>query len=68
MMQYTGEPAIELIIDYLELLSEEQHQEVINFVQYLLIDAILEKTRSLPSNRQCQVLDFVDYLAEKSKK
>ncbi|MBM0742716.1 DUF2281 domain-containing protein [Phormidium sp. CLA17] len=63
----TGTPTIDLINSYLELLLEEQHQEIFNLTQSLFMTMLLKKIRTLPANKQCEVLDFIDYLIEKAK-
>ncbi|MBD1871671.1 DUF2281 domain-containing protein [Cyanobacteria bacterium FACHB-471] len=63
----TGFPAINSINSYLELLPEEQHQEVFDFTRNLFITMLLEKIGSLPANKQCEVMDFIEYLIEKTR-
>lgn len=67
MIEPTGFPTIDSINSYLELFSDEQHQEVLNFTQILFIGMTIKKIKSLPPNKQCEVLDFIDYLIEKTK-
>jgi len=63
----TGIPTIDSINGYLELLPQEQRQEIFNSTQGLFMAMLLKKIRSLPANKQCEVLDFIDYLIEKAR-
>ena len=64
VMKPTNDSIIDSINGYLEVLPEEQHQEVLNFTQSLLTVTLRNKIKSLPADKQCEVLDFVEYLIE----
>jgi hypothetical protein len=60
-------PTIDSISSYLDLLPEEQLQEVFKFTQNLFIRILLNKVSVLPENKQQTVLEFIEYLLEKTK-
>lgn len=67
LIEPTGFPTIDSINGYLELLPEEQHQKVFDFTRNLFFTMLLKKIGSLPANKQCEVVDFVEYLIEKTR-
>jgi hypothetical protein len=67
LIEPTGILVIDSINRYLELLSEGQRQEILDFTENLFTAMFLKKIGSLPPSKQCEVLDFIDYLIERIK-